>query len=480
MSCVLYMNSTPLSEVESIESTSNHEDGTVQSLESGTSCYANSADTASSSSTPPATAPLKKFRNVRKSNIYSCVVCGDKPTGYHYDVLSCNGCKTFFRRTIINNRKFSCTKGGTCQFNKDFRCACRACRFAKCINVGMNAKGIQFPSRANVNIQEDCDEPTGSGTNTDMDLSQDCTTVETYSPKRSDTEGSPYGSPVGTRLQCSIPHLDLRITEDFKLMNIIDSLVTRENCTKYLRRLDYPVFCESTLKKILKEPTIIGRLKFDKNFSHSQLNQYRENPIKFWMVVDLFLAVEYAKTFQSFANLCEDDKQKLLAHAGGLIVIASQAFYTLEQKEESITFPDGINALRVQLQQNGRHQFANYYRETYARPVDLVRTLNMTREQFALFKAILLFSPNDLDLTPQGRAEIDIERERLTSALRKCLLQELGPSAGFEKLANILLAIATLVELTEKRRNYLEVCDLMSTVTLSSLAKSIYLKRFNL
>ncbi|PIO75752.1 hypothetical protein TELCIR_02183, partial [Teladorsagia circumcincta] len=127
-----------------------------------------------------------------------------------------------------------------------------------------------------------------------------------------------------------------------------------------------------------------------------------------------------------------------------------------------------------------RHQFEKYYRETYGRPVAIVRSLSMTREQFALFKAILLFSPNNLDLTPSGRLDIDVERERLIFVLRKCLLNELGPALGAEKLANILLSIASFIDLAEKRRNYLEVCDLMSTLNLSSLAKGVYLKQFDL
>lgn len=85
-----------------------------------------------------------------------CIVCGDGSTGFHYDVPSCNGCKTFFRRTIIAKRKFQCAKGGNCQFDKgmnddtyifkrisiviDHRCACRACRFLKCVSAGMNPK----------------------------------------------------------------------------------------------------------------------------------------------------------------------------------------------------------------------------------------------------------------------------------------------------------------------------------------------------
>ncbi|RCN24959.1 hypothetical protein ANCCAN_29332, partial [Ancylostoma caninum] len=170
----------------------------------------------------------------------------------------------------------------------------------------MNAKGIQFPHRLSESPQQGENERTSALA--DVDSSQDCTTVEEIS---SDV-------PSGTVLP-NIWHLDLRSIDDFQLMNIVDALVNREHSTKHLRRLDYPIFCESTLKKILKEPSIIGRLKFDKVPSHSQIDSYRENPIKFWMVADLFLAVEYAKTFKCFASLCESDQQKLLGHAGGLI-----------------------------------------------------------------------------------------------------------------------------------------------------------------
>uniref|UniRef100_A0A915CW52 Nuclear receptor domain-containing protein n=1 Tax=Ditylenchus dipsaci TaxID=166011 RepID=A0A915CW52_9BILA len=72
-----------------------------------------------------------------------CVVCEDLATGNHYSVPSCNGCKTFFRRAVVNSRNFSCMGQGNCAVNKGVRCACRYCRFRKCLTVGMDKNSIQ-------------------------------------------------------------------------------------------------------------------------------------------------------------------------------------------------------------------------------------------------------------------------------------------------------------------------------------------------
>ncbi|GMR44993.1 hypothetical protein PMAYCL1PPCAC_15188, partial [Pristionchus mayeri] len=71
----------------------------------------------------------------------SCVVCGDRASGMHYGVASCNGCKTFFRRAVITRRQYTCLKNGQQQITLIYpvgRCGCRACRMRKCIESGMN------------------------------------------------------------------------------------------------------------------------------------------------------------------------------------------------------------------------------------------------------------------------------------------------------------------------------------------------------
>uniref|UniRef100_A0A914NEC4 Nuclear receptor domain-containing protein n=1 Tax=Meloidogyne incognita TaxID=6306 RepID=A0A914NEC4_MELIC len=81
-----------------------------------------------------------------------CTVCGDIASGLHYGVISCNGCKTFFRRTVMTGRKFVCRKDGNCCFDKKDRCACRACRFRICVEAGMDEKAIQRIPSSNLSF----------------------------------------------------------------------------------------------------------------------------------------------------------------------------------------------------------------------------------------------------------------------------------------------------------------------------------------
>ncbi|GLD70103.1 nuclear receptor subfamily 5 group A member 2-like protein [Lates japonicus] len=67
----------------------------------------------------------------------SCPICGDKVSGYHYGLLTCESCKGFFKRSVQNNKQYTCAEQQSCPMNLSQRKRCPSCRFQKCLVVGM-------------------------------------------------------------------------------------------------------------------------------------------------------------------------------------------------------------------------------------------------------------------------------------------------------------------------------------------------------
>lgn len=70
-----------------------------------------------------------------------CPVCGDKVSGYHYGLLTCESCKGFFKRTVQNKKVYTCVAERSCHIDKTQRKRCPFCRFQKCLDVGMKLEG---------------------------------------------------------------------------------------------------------------------------------------------------------------------------------------------------------------------------------------------------------------------------------------------------------------------------------------------------
>ncbi|KAM6986791.1 nuclear receptor subfamily 6 group A member 1-A-like [Aplochiton taeniatus] len=73
----------------------------------------------------------------------SCLICGDRATGLHYGIISCEGCKGFFKRSICNRRVYRCSRDRNCEMSRKQRNRCQYCRLLKCLQKGMNRKAIR-------------------------------------------------------------------------------------------------------------------------------------------------------------------------------------------------------------------------------------------------------------------------------------------------------------------------------------------------
>ncbi|XP_034054879.1 nuclear receptor ROR-alpha A-like isoform X2 [Gymnodraco acuticeps] len=76
--------------------------------------------------------------------IIPCKICGDKSSGIHYGVITCEGCKGFFRRSQKSNASYSCPRQKNCLIDRTSRNRCQHCRLQKCRTVGMSRDAVKF------------------------------------------------------------------------------------------------------------------------------------------------------------------------------------------------------------------------------------------------------------------------------------------------------------------------------------------------
>uniref|UniRef100_A0A8C6X2T4 Retinoic acid receptor RXR n=2 Tax=Elapidae TaxID=8602 RepID=A0A8C6X2T4_NAJNA len=106
-----------------------------------------------SAGTSEDTKPLPNFQQMGAMNYSSpspgsltkhvCAICGDRSSGKHYGVYSCEGCKGFFKRTVRKDLVYTCRDNKDCLIDKRQRNRCQYCRYQKCLATGMKREAVQ-------------------------------------------------------------------------------------------------------------------------------------------------------------------------------------------------------------------------------------------------------------------------------------------------------------------------------------------------
>ncbi|CAL4091677.1 unnamed protein product, partial [Meganyctiphanes norvegica] len=202
--------------------------------------------TTPSSSTPtppmhrPPSSQEKKTNSIKgkaQIEIIPCKVCGDKSSGVHYGVITCEGCKGFFRRSQSSVVNYQCPRQKNCVVDRVNRNRCQYCRLQKCLALGMSRDAVKFGRMSKKQREKVEDEvryhkaqmiagrgPAGQEPSPDTTHSL----YEAHTPISSDIYNNPYYPDISPFTTASYggynpqPTTNLSFTE-FTENNVVDS-----------------------------------------------------------------------------------------------------------------------------------------------------------------------------------------------------------------------------------------------------------------
>uniref|UniRef100_A0A914YQR1 Nuclear receptor domain-containing protein n=1 Tax=Panagrolaimus superbus TaxID=310955 RepID=A0A914YQR1_9BILA len=75
-----------------------------------------------------------------------CSICEAPTHGMHFGVSTCKACASFFRRSMVERKRYKCRFQDHCIINNKVRNNCRACRLKKCYQAGMIREASPAPT----------------------------------------------------------------------------------------------------------------------------------------------------------------------------------------------------------------------------------------------------------------------------------------------------------------------------------------------
>ncbi|XP_045784414.1 ecdysone-induced protein 78C-like isoform X1 [Maniola jurtina] len=301
-----------------------------------------------------------------------CKVCGDKASGYHYGVTSCEGCKGFFRRSIQKQIEYRCLRDGKCLVIRLNRNRCQFCRFKKCLAVGMSRDSVRYgrvPKRPREVVSAD--------------------SVQDLAKKLGSASGpDPGGGAAEARLDADAMRGEL----------------ARAVAAAHRAHNTYTDELERTLqpKSITPPDDDDNEGSGGEEAAGSTLDRSTAALASLWYNVAFRMTpavqqvVEFAKRIPGFNVLPQDD-QLILIKLGFFEVWASRAARLASA--DSIVFDDGAAVSRAQLELMYDSEFAHSLLGYACR----VAQLQLSEEELALYTASLLLCAARAGLSDRDR-----------------------------------------------------------------------------
>ncbi|KAK6185661.1 hypothetical protein SNE40_007843 [Patella caerulea] len=356
--------------------------------------------------------------------VIPCKVCGDKSSGVHYGVITCEGCKGFFRRSQSGPVNYQCPRNKACVIDRVNRNRCQYCRLQKCLALGMSRDAVKFGRMSKKQREKVEDEanlvkqsrlngyelpsPTYNNNNNNQFVTLTTPgygyTSNGYSYTLSGNQQQDYPvSPDTANYPNSPGPHPISLVRPVDLM---DPMTFGKAIT------------EAHLRTSLYSPDQIESLK-QQTVSQEQIDSYKlMNHFQLWMEIaeKITLAVqqiiEFAKMIPGFMDLSQDD-QIMLLKAGSFELALLQLCRAYDEITNSVIFGNSYIPLEAFSALDDEEKMVM---EKIFEFVKAVQTYKLTEVEMALFSALILISADRPGLKDTG--DIQKLHEKIQASLK--------------------------------------------------------------
>ncbi|KAI4897044.1 hypothetical protein NFI96_022426, partial [Prochilodus magdalenae] len=354
-----------------------------------------------------------------------CSICGDRSSGKHYGVFSCEGCKGFFKRTVRKDLTYTCRDSKECLIDKRQRNRCQYCRYQKCLAMGMKREVRSF-----LNIYPSFQTSivlrcllTGKGwTLTPVDLLRSEARVE---------------------LDVLHSQTTVQAVQCIGVFSVSACVAVQEERQRGRDKSDSEVDSSSTLNEDMPVDKILDaelavEPKTEAYMPPNAGNTTNDPVTNICQAADkqLFTLVEWAKRIPHFSQLPLDDQVILLRAGWNELLIASFS-------HRSVTVKDGILlATGLHVHRSSAHSagVGSIFDRVLSELVSKMKDMQMDKTELGCLRAIVLFNPDAKGLS--SPSEVEALREKVYASLESYTKHKYPHQPG--RFAKLLLRLPAL------------------------------------
>ncbi|KAF8372224.1 hypothetical protein PRIPAC_78653 [Pristionchus pacificus] len=363
----------------------------------------------------------------------ACGVCGKPAAGMNYLAISCNGCRTFFRRSIAHNKTYECKGTGDTQHQCFLQYGCKKCRLKLCHSAGMNPHAVQSVEEFNENLNGISDDIQPKSCVPQQQDYRDNLKAVAHPPSQIEHR---LDKMIGDLLVIEDAHYRLRISSYCPKM--VEGLTVDEFIEGPSKLgFNYGIMCTqsyepASIQLVPVEMVVKHKMSIDfSNFDYSSK--------KLWLFQDVVYSMEFMKALPIYHLLDDSSKFALLCSAMVCSNLTA-AFFSYSHHSDRTYFPDGGTmswSAEIQAQSPGTTRL-------HTNIIAAIREAKLDKREYVLLKMIIVCNPMLDGLTHDDVKLIQREKERWTKTLLSYVLARRGIREGPSMFAKIL-SVADLV-----------------------------------